>query len=77
MPKKPKLSEQVRLKIEEAGEHGVSRYRLSQETGVSQATLSRFMKGERALSQAALDAIGEYLGLRIVSDRRPRTKKGE
>ncbi len=68
------LSEQVRNAIERAG---VSRYRISKETGVSQPALSRFIHGERGLSIEALDAIGLYLGLSITTQRpgRPAKKK--
>jgi transcriptional regulator with XRE-family HTH domain len=65
------LSEQLRQAMVESG---VTRYRISKVTGIDQAALSRFAHGERGLSMEAMDAIGEYLGLRIVFGRKPRRK---
>ena len=45
------------------------------ETGIDEATLSRFVHGKGGLSIEGLDAIGEPLGLRIVANE-PKTKKG-
>lgn len=53
----------------------VTRYRLSQELGIDQAALSRFVSGERGLSLEAIDKLAAYLGLRLVSDRRPKGRK--
>jgi transcriptional regulator with XRE-family HTH domain len=47
---------------------------LARETGVDKSALSRFVNGERGLSMEALDAIGDYLKLRIVADK-PKTKR--
>ena len=66
--KRPKLSEQVREAVEASG---LSRYRIAKETGLYEATLSRFMSGERGLTLKALDVLAEYLGLEIVV-RSPR-----
>jgi transcriptional regulator with XRE-family HTH domain len=59
----PLLSDQMRNLIESSG---VTRYRMAQETGVSESTLSYFVNGKRGLSMEALDAIGEFLDLEIV-----------
>jgi hypothetical protein len=68
----PKLSEQLRGAIEKAG---VSRYEISKATGVSQATLSKFVLGTRpGLSFDAMDRVGEYLGLVIVK-KQPKKKR--
>jgi len=67
------LTEQLREAIEAAG---VSRYRISKETGVSAAALSKFVLGQRGLSNKAMDAVGEYLGLAICKQRKPRKKQG-
>jgi len=67
-----KLSEQLRDAIEKAG---VSRYEISQATGVSQSTLSKFVLGTRpGLSFDAMDRVGEYLGLVIVK-KQPKKKR--
>ena len=48
IPKKiPKLTEQVRQAIEDCGK---TRYQISQETRIDQATLCRFMGGKGGLS---------------------------
>ncbi len=70
--KQIKLSEQVRQAIDTCGK---TRYQISQDTGIDQATLCRFMGGNGGLSIPVLDKLGEYLGLRIVTDK-PRKKKG-
>ena len=66
-----KLSDQLREAIEAAG---VSRYSISKATGVSETTLCRFASGERGISVDAMDAIGQYLGLAIVSQKKRSTK---
>ncbi len=68
--KQIKLSEQVRQAIDTCG---ITRYQISQDTGIDQATLCRFMGGYGGLSIPVLDTLGEYLGLRIVADR-PKSK---
>ena len=70
MPKKLPLSEQVRNAI---GAAGVTRYRIAQDTGISEATLSRFMSGERGLNLKALDRLADHLGLELS----PRQQKKE
>jgi len=72
MKRKPvKLSEQVRQAIETCGK---TRYQISQDTGIDQATLCRFMGGKGGLSIPVLDTLGEYLGLRLVADKRHKRK---
>ena len=66
------LTEQLREAIETAD---VTRYEISKQTGVSQPTLSKFVLGQRGLSNKAMDAVGEYLGLSICKKRQPRKKK--
>lgn len=50
-----------------------SRYRLWQETGISQGQLSEFMAGEKGLSVEALERLAAHLNLDIVA--RPRKKR--
>jgi cyanate lyase len=66
-----KLTEQLRKSIDDSG---LTRYRISKETGVSEATLSKFYLGQRGLSMEALDALGECLRLSIVLGRKPDPK---
>ena len=67
------ISEQLREAIQASG---YSRYRLWQETGISQAVLSRFMAGKFNLSMANIDRLVDFLGLRLVQDKRWRRKGG-
>ena len=61
---KPKLSDELRAAIE-ASE--MSRYRISQETGIDQATLSRFMAGKGGLGLDGIDQIARLLGLTLAT----------
>jgi len=66
------LSDQLREAIECSD---LTRYRISQETGISEATLSRFATGRGGLSMAAMDKIGELLNLEIVVAPPKKRKK--
>jgi transcriptional regulator with XRE-family HTH domain len=68
---KPKLSDQVRDAVNGSG---LSRYRICQEIGLNQGTLSRFMSGRSGLSLETLDRLAELLGLTVVVKRQ---RKGE
>ena len=59
------ISGQLRWFLEHCGE---SAYRLDRETGVSNACLSRFLRGERGLTLASVDKLANHLGLRLVRD---------
>ncbi len=48
-----------------------SSYRIAQETGISESTLSKFYLGQRGLSMEALNALGECLQLTIQLGRKP------
>ncbi len=67
-----KLTDQLRRAIDGSGE---SRYAIAKETGIDEATLSRFMHGKGGLSMDGWDLIAGYLGLDLVVAPRPRTKK--
>jgi transcriptional regulator with XRE-family HTH domain len=71
-PKRTKLSDQLRHAIETADR---SRYVLSRETGIDQATLSRFMTGRGGLSIDVLDKLTEALQLEL-TPKTARKKKG-
>ena len=73
MKHKPiKLSDQIRQAIDGCG---MTRYQISQDTGIDQATLCRFMRGNGGLSIPVLDRLGGYLGLEIREVKTPRAKK--
>lgn len=61
-----KLSDQIRKAVDKSG---VTRYRLAKETGIDQGALSRFHHGKAGLSLNALDRLGAYLGLEIITQK--------
>ncbi len=63
------FSEQLRRALNESG---LTRYRIAKELGVSQATLSKFMSGQRGLSMAVVDRVCGLLGLIIT--KKPESK---
>ena len=63
--KKPKtMSDQMRELIVNCGE---TRYRIAQNTGLSESMLSKFATGRQGLSMAALDVLGTYLNWEVRS----------
>jgi hypothetical protein len=67
------FTDQLRQIVESCG---ISRYQLAKESGIDETTLCRFVHGERCLSESNLDKLGEFFGLRIVTDK-PHKTKGE
>lgn len=67
---RPLLSEQLRRAISASS---LTRYRISQETGISQAQLSLFCARKRGLSLQSMDALGTLLDLEL----KPRKKLKE
>jgi transcriptional regulator with XRE-family HTH domain len=73
-PQRTKLmSDQLRQAIDDSG---LTRYRIAQESGISETALSLFYNGQRGLSMKALNALGECLQLTINLGRKP-DKKGK
>ena len=70
--KRAKLTDQLRQAIETAER---SRYVIARETGIDQATLSRFMHGKGGLSMDGLDRLAECLGLELVAKPPARKRK--
>ena len=70
--KRIKLSEQVRQAIEDAP---VSRYQISKQTKISQATLSHFMSGRRGLPMKTLDVLADFLDLNITVGKKSATDR--
>ncbi len=74
MATKEPFSERLRRAIRESG---MTRYKLSRQTGISEATLSRFVVGCRGLSIEHVDLLVEVFGLELVAKGgRKRAKKG-
>ena len=68
--KQKTFSDQIRQVIERSG---LTRYRIAQETGIEESTLSRFMSGEHGLSTATLDKLAELLDLEVVVRKKKRS----
>jgi transcriptional regulator with XRE-family HTH domain len=69
MAQKPKMiTDQLRAAILAAP---LTRYRIAQETGVSEAALSRFVNRTRGLDGSSIDILADYLGLELA----PRAKR--
>jgi DNA-binding Xre family transcriptional regulator len=66
MVKKTTFTESLRDAVQNAP---VSRYRMSQATGISQGNLSHFVHGKRGLSMHNLDVLCEYLQLSLVQTK--------
>ncbi|MCC7085188.1 MAG: helix-turn-helix transcriptional regulator [Pirellulales bacterium] len=73
MTKKPSkfVSDQLRQAIDDCG---LTRYRIAQETGISETALALFYNGQRGLSMKALNILGEFLQLTITLGRKPDRK---
>jgi transcriptional regulator with XRE-family HTH domain len=67
------LGDQLRQAIDDSG---LTRYRIAKATGIDESALAKFYNGRRGLSMDALNALGEFLQLRITLGRKP-TKKDE
>jgi DNA-binding Xre family transcriptional regulator len=73
MSRKVVVSEQLRKAVEQAP---VSRYAISKATGIDQAVLSKFVRGERkGISMETADALCDYLELTLVP-KKPKKKEG-
>ncbi len=70
--KKTSLSDQLRRAIETAD---VSRYRLSQQTGISQSLLSRFMHRTAFFSEESLNTLADALGVELVKTKTSPKRK--
>jgi plasmid maintenance system antidote protein VapI len=68
MPAKS-FSEQLREAVLRCGE---TRYRISKDTGITEAQLSRFVNGHADLSLPTIDKLTEYIGARLTLQRATR-----
>jgi len=67
----PRLRDQVRQAIRDSD---ATRYQIAKATGIDQASLSKFISGERGLSLGSLDLLAEFLNLQLTVGK-PRTPK--
>ena len=70
--RRAKLSDQVRQAVDHCGQ---TRYRISMETAIDQATLSRFMSGAYGLPMRTLDMLADYLDLNITVGKGRKSRK--
>jgi transcriptional regulator with XRE-family HTH domain len=63
------FSDQLRRAINNCG---MTRYQIAKRTGVSEATLSRFMSGQRGLTLKAVDKLAALLAWKLDGKRRKR-----
>jgi transcriptional regulator with XRE-family HTH domain len=61
------LSDQLRAIVAGAAE---SQADIARNAGIDETALSRFLSGERFVSETNLDKLGRYFGLRIAKGRR-------
>ena len=66
------LSDQLRQAIDDSG---LTRYRISKETGISETALALFYNGQRGLSMKAMNALGKFLELEIILGRKPERER--
>jgi len=66
------LSSQFRQLIRNSG---MSNYEIAKQAGIEQSALSRFMRGERGLTTATLDKLGELFDLEIVCRQSPKSRR--
>jgi transcriptional regulator with XRE-family HTH domain len=66
MPKK--LTDQLRQAIDDSG---LTRYEIAKQTGIDESALAKFYNGHRGLSMEGLNALGEFLQLKITLGRKP------
>jgi transcriptional regulator with XRE-family HTH domain len=62
-----KIDKLLKREIENCGK---TRYQISQETGLEQSALSRFINGERSLSLESANILLEYFGYEIKKVRK-------
>lgn len=63
--RKPTMTDVLKTAINQSG---VSRYRIAQDTGILETSLSRFMAGQTSLRLDKADVLAKYMGLRLVPD---------
>ena len=65
------MTAQLRQAIDDCG---LTRYEIAKQTGIDESALAKFYNGHRGLSMKSLDALGEYLRLKITLGRKPENK---
>ena len=65
------MTDQLRQAIDDSG---LTRYQLAKATGIDESALAKFYNGHRGLSMEALNALCEFLQLKITLGRKPGKK---
>lgn len=73
MARKP-VSDQLRDAVRKCGK---TRYRISQETGIPQSTLSRFVNLGHGLTLDNVDLLCECIGVSLTGPNRKKVRRGE
>lgn len=60
---KPTLTDVLKAAIKQSG---LTCYRIAKDTGIDEANLGRFIRGEMSVRLDKADVLAEYLGLRLV-----------
>jgi transcriptional regulator with XRE-family HTH domain len=63
--KKPSLTDTLRAAIRQSG---LTNYRIAKATGIDEANLGRFARGELSIRLDKADKLAAYLGLRLTPD---------
>jgi transcriptional regulator with XRE-family HTH domain len=66
--------DQLRREIKRSG---MSMYAIAKATGVDKGQVSRFVSGERGLSQESFSTICDFLGLELVKRQAGKPAKGK
>lgn len=67
-----KISEKIRRSLVDALDKGAWLREIARKTNIDASQLLRFSRGEGRLGQAAIDSLGEYLGLTVSARKRRR-----
>lgn len=70
------IADRLRAEIVRAEKRGITRYRIAQESGVSQSQLSRFAAGENEPKLSTAEKICEAIGVRLAISRRNTCTNG-
>ena len=61
--------------IKEIEKGEVTRYRISQDTGIPESTLCRLIHRQGGMSIPTADILCEYLGLELISKKKRKSKR--
>ncbi len=71
--RKRRFSDQLRRAVDQSD---LSRYEICKRADLDQSVMHRFMHEKSGLSITSINAICEVLGLRLVAEDEPKTRKG-